>query len=173
MGALPGYTAVLVDASPYRLRYLLTCTGVGGASTIIPNALGATPDLRTDALGAASFGTLGLPILKAMQVTLDTSVGAQAAQVQARNLLLEGPIKVTITPRSGVGGVGVPDMVAVDANEGAAAGDPPSAGYFVYLLAALGQGRGHAGETLYLDIKLRHTIDDGGVKVDDDTTRPV
>jgi hypothetical protein len=87
--------------------------------------------------------------------------------VQARNLLLEGPIHVQITPRLGDPGLPPPGPGpewAIDANEGAAAGDPGSAGYFVYVLESPGQN-GVSNSTAYLDIKLRRTVDDGGVRV--------
>jgi hypothetical protein len=166
MGVLPGITVELVDETPYRLRYLLTATGDLGA-TVIPNAAGASPDLRTDALAAAERGVFGVPILKAMQVPLDTSPGAPAAQAQARNLLLEGPIHVQITPRLSDPAFQPPGPGpewAIDANEGAAAGDPASAGYFVYVLESPGTN-GIANSTAYLDIKLRRTKDDGGIAV--------
>jgi hypothetical protein len=166
MGVSPGILVELVDKTPYRLRYLLTATGDLG-DTIIPNAEGVSPDLRSDALAAAQRGVFGIPILKAMQVPLDTGGGAPAPQAQARSLLLEGPIHVQITPRLGdpaLPPAGPGPEWAIDANEGAAAGDPGSAGYFVYVLESPGQN-GIANSTAYLDIKLRRTVDDGGVRV--------
>jgi hypothetical protein len=168
MGLTPGITIELVDTTPYRLRYLLTLTGQSAGAVVLPNAAGASPDLRTDALSAAERGVFGIPVLKAMQVPLDTSPGAPAAAVQARNLLLEGPIHVQITPRRGnpvlvPPGPGVVEW-AIDANEGAAAGDPASAGYFVYVLES-SAAQGVEGQTAYLDIKLRRTKDDGGIRV--------
>lgn len=153
MGVLAGITLTRVEATPYRLRYLMTSTG-GGGGTILGNHAGATPDLRTDALTAAENGFQELPLYRALSVPLGWMAGA--AQVQARELLLGGPIHVQITPRSDVN-----VNWAVDANEGAAAGDAASAGFFVYVLASPGA---RVGATAYLDIKLRRTIDDGGVR---------
>jgi hypothetical protein len=43
-------TAVLVEQTPFRLRYLCTHDGQAGNTLTIPNADGATPDLATDAV---------------------------------------------------------------------------------------------------------------------------
>jgi hypothetical protein len=167
MGVSPGITLELVEQTQYRLRYLLTATGDLG-DTILPNAEGASPDLRTDALAAAQPGVFGIPILKAMQVPLEPAgPGVPTPLQQARNLLIEGPIHVQITSRMGDPAIppeGPGPEWAIDANEGAAAGDPASAGYFVYVLESPGQN-GVADSTAYLDIKLRRTKDDGGVRV--------
>lgn len=160
MGALPGTTIQLVERTPYRLRYLLTSTGEIG-DTVLPNAADTTPDLRTDALAAAQHGFFGIPILQAMSVPLNTAGGTPAPQVQARSLLLEGPIEAKIIPRQGAAGAGPGSGWVVDADEGAAAGDPASAGFFVYVISA----GIVAAETAYLDIKLRRTKDDGGIAV--------
>lgn len=65
-------TFALVEATPYRLRYLATHDGAAGNSATIPNAAGATPDLRTDA-------PVGQPIRA-------ITSAAAASQAVARNL---------------------------------------------------------------------------------------
>jgi len=165
MGVLPGHTAVLIESTPYRLRYLLTSLGrQGGGVTVIPNAAGASPDLRTDAASLTrGAGTpFGAPLYELVSIPT-------ANQARARALLLGESAALPaivntgrhahadVTPRVGAGGVGVPAVVTVDANEGAAAGDLPSAGYPVLVIYV---GTSTAGETCYLDLHLKHSYQD-------------
>jgi len=117
-------TFSLVDATPYRLRYLATQDGeissppvaADGFNTI-PNQGGASPDLRTDPI-LTTYGAGGVPILKIMRTRLD-GYGPIAAgaitQAQARALCNSddaagavltnhnvGRCVTTITPRLGL-----------------------------------------------------------------------
>jgi len=157
MGLITNMSATLVEATPYRLRYLLTTTDDRSGAGLISNALGATPDLRTDALTAAQNGIEGLPLYNTVAVPV-------ANQAEARRILLGesgatpavianvgGHCTAQLTPRSGL------RVFTVDANEGAAAGDPASAGYAVYIVYT---GGGSLGDTAYLDIKRARSKDD-------------
>jgi hypothetical protein len=158
MGAA-GITFVLVDSTPYRIRYLMTAGEDG--STVLPNAAGVTPDLRTDALACTLFGTVSgadqIPLFQLLSLAV-----ANQAQARARMLSHVNPeipafdykrrCRVEIQPcRTVVSAT----TWSVDANEGAAAGDPASAGFPV-LIVSNDQGGG-GGDTAYLDIHLLHS----------------
>lgn len=74
MGVAPGCTIALVEATPHRLRYLLTASGTGAVTTL-PNTGGVTPDLTTDCVKAVSP-------LRELVTTAITS------QAEARRLLM-------------------------------------------------------------------------------------
>ena len=154
----------LVDATPYRLRYLCTTRGGGPALFVIPNALGATPDLRTDAL--TSPAASGLSLLSRALTTAVTNA-AQARKVLCNDdtsalpaqAVVDGyRARIKITPRRPtVAGVGdnAWDRIACDANEGLAAGSAPSTGFAVVVYARSAQAQGQA--SVYIDIELIHT----------------
>lgn len=164
MGAGPSVTFQLVEATPYRLRYLLTSQGQPG-STVLPNAAGATPDLRTDSLGGAESGTFGVPLNRLLNVPV-------ANQAEARRLLMGertigSPAIITtglqahaeVHARTGAAGTGVGGTWLVDADEGANAGDPASAGFAVLVVTP--PDGAVAEDVAYLDIHLKRTYDDG------------
>lgn len=157
MGVTPSVTLALVDSTPYRLRYLMTATGQPGFTTL-PNALGVTPDLRTDAqAGALSSVGSGAPLLEVLGIAVADQAGARRLLlgdvVASAAPLLPGGLhaRAKITPRNRGGLVGW----AVDADEGAAAGDPASAGFGVYVIDPPTNAAG--GEEAYLDIHLSHS----------------
>lgn len=148
-------TFTLVERTPYRLRYLATTLGAEDPfdTGVIPNAAGVTPDLRTDA-GVWN----GQPI--------DNLVSTPAAnQAAARELLLGDTLTTNAdieVPRAHthiimrtIGDPGGEPTWAVDANEGAAAGSAPSAGFAVLQVF----GPSVADETAYIDIDYQHTFD--------------
>lgn len=155
---LGGATAKLVESTPFRLRYELTSTGVP-PSSVIPNAGGATPDLKTDNLPPSA------PFASPLRSLLDAPVSNQE---QARAVLMghqnvPGAPNITkvyrahttVTPRQAPD---VPTAVptwTVDVNEGAAAGDPASAGRVVIVV----QAPGAPGYTAELDVYAQHTFD--------------
>jgi len=155
----PVITIALIDATPYRLRYLLTDAG-NGANVILTNRglTEATPDLRGDcARAAARSNADGAPLLA--QVSL-----AVANQAQARHVLNGEDVAGTQVPAAANvirahckvrGRTGRNDW-DVDVNEGAAAGDAGSAGFPVVLVGS----DGVAGTTAILDIHLTHTMID-------------
>ncbi len=118
----------LVEATPYRLRYLATQDGVISSPPVaadgfdtIPNDAGATPDLQTDILAAAGARggpSGGLPLQAPIRARLD-GIGPVAAgalnQAQARAILNSDDnalavltnqnvprAQIRITPRLGV-----------------------------------------------------------------------
>jgi hypothetical protein len=156
---LPAITIALIEATPYRLRYLLTDSG-NGANVILTNRglAEATPDLRGDcARAAAGNDSASAPLLE--QVSLPT-----ANQAQARHVLnghneagVQVPTAANIIRAHCrvVGRTGRNDW-DVDVNEGNAAGDAGSAGFPVVLVGS----DGVAGTTAILDIHLTHTHHD-------------
>jgi hypothetical protein len=84
-------SVTLVSATPERLLY--RCNADGGApnTVTIPNAGGASPDLRTDALSATTPGAGGSPMLALIRARLDgygpLPAGVALTQAQARALL--------------------------------------------------------------------------------------
>lgn len=171
-------TAVLVEASAYLLKYLLTQDGVSAGSPfvdstlLLPNNGGATPDLRTDALtGAAAEGASNL--LRIMRARID-GFGPIAAgpltQAQARALLNSDDAtnavltnrnimscRLHVYPRSqgaagaGVGGQsGAPVTWLCDASVDVS-GDP--------IVGVTTARRPPQASTAYLEIKLRHSYD--------------
>ncbi|UCC72053.1 MAG: hypothetical protein JSV86_17045 [Gemmatimonadota bacterium] len=152
-------TIVLIDATPYRLRYRLTDFGNGGNVILTNRGLAeATPDLRGDcARAAAANGMAGTPLLT--QVSLGV-----ANQAEARHVLNGHNEAGVQTPALAnvirahcrvVGRTGRNDW-DVDVNEGFAAGDAPSTGFPVVLVGS----DGVAGTTAILDIHLTHTHHD-------------
>lgn len=158
MGVQP-ISFTLVDATPYRLIYSVVS---GTGPTVLPNAGGGTPDLRTDA-ESATPGSGRNPMLEVVST-------AVVNQVEARKLLLgEQPVPGATTPASArilrararitnrseniSGSLGNWD---VDADEGAAAGSPGSAGFPVFLVDV---APGSDGIVAYLDIFVMHTYD--------------
>jgi hypothetical protein len=150
MGQSASVNFTLVDATPYRNRYLLTPTGVSG-TTVLPNAAGATPDLRTDLTENHAGG---------LRKAVTTPVANQA---EARRILLGeenagaplqahiGRAHCYITPRGGTR-----LRWAVDADEGAAAGSAPSAGFPV-LLVFVDASEIVIGDSAYLDVVFEHS----------------
>jgi len=156
-------TFALVDATPYRLRYLATQDGVVSSPPVaadglatIPNDGGATPDLRTDATVNAGPG--GPVLRKLLRVRLD-GYGPLAAgaitQAQARALMNSddaagavltnynvGRAVTTVTPRLGL--IAWATDWNVDVN-----GDP---------VCEVRSATGTAA-TAYVDIHYRHTYD--------------
>jgi hypothetical protein len=137
MGAGPSVTFQLVDATPYRLRYLCTSVGGGSNPTVLPNAGLATPDLRTDAVAAAP-GSGRNPILEVVSTPV-------ADQAEARRILMG---ELSAPPNAALGlhahsrtsqrgtniGLAVINWTT-DADEGAAAGSAASAGFAVLLIS--------------------------------------
>lgn len=167
MGAGPSVTATLVDATPYRLRYLLESTGQPGTSVLTNENAIPTPagllivgvDLRFNARDGIPTAVPGMPLFE----LLGTAVANQA---EARRLLLgEGGalpqivntgqhIHSDITQRAF--DADNPGSWRVDADEGANAGVAASAGFGVLLItppAAV------ANLEAYLDVHLKHSID--------------
>ena len=156
-------TVALVDATPYRLRYLATQDGVISSPPVAADGLvtilndgGATPDLRTDA--TVNAGPSGPALRKLLRVRLD-GYGPVAAgainQAQARALMNSddaagavlinhnvGRAVTAITPRTGV------IAWATDWNVDAQ-GDP---------VCEVRSATGTVA-TAYVDIHYRHTYD--------------
>jgi len=157
-------TATLVDATPYRLRYLMTQDGVVSSPPVaadglvtIPNTLGgATPNLHTDSIVNAGPGG---PVLHKIMNARIAGFGPLAAgaltQAQARALCNSddaagavltnynvGRAVTTITPRLGLIAWATDWNVDVQ-------GDP---------VCEVRSATGTAA-TAYLDIHYRHTYD--------------
>ena len=143
----------LRTVSPNRMRYAVVSTGGGGPLTVLPNAGAATPDLRTDAVGAGdgSGRNLLLEILSTPVVTqVDARIllqgdfdGSVATLDESRNPHCE----LRLTQRGDGAG---PAAWNVDVDEGANAGNAPSAGFAVIIVdipTAVG-----AGLLAYLDV---------------------
>ncbi len=155
MGVGP-ITFTLVEATPYRLIYSVTG---GTGPTVLPNAGAATPDLRTDA-AAATPGSGRNPILEVVSTPV-------ADQAEARRVLL-GENLVAAPPASRIlrahvtftqfdsNGQTVFANWSVDADEGAAAGSAPSAGFSVLIID---ESAGEEAMTGLLDIFVAHTYD--------------
>lgn len=156
MGGAPGITFALVDATPYRLRYL--CTVVGGAQPVVlPNAAGATPDLRTDA-DAATPGSARNPLLEVVSTPVTNQAEARRVMLGEQGLPAASRklrAYCRMQPRRAAG-VAFVNWI-VDANEGAAAGDPGSAGFPVLVVDVSDVGQ--VGALAYLDIFAAHTHD--------------
>jgi hypothetical protein len=145
-------TFALVEVTPHKLRYLATAAASTNSfdTGVIPNAAGVTPDLRTD---ASTFE----------QSALDKLVSTAAANQAAARALLNGDLLDTVgelpTERAHLS-VMPRDAIAagesswtVDANEGAAAGAAPSAGFAVIVV------NGPSGaNTAYITLQFDHTI---------------
>lgn len=123
-------TASLIERTPNKLRYL--CVSNGGAtaspdSVVIPNADGVTPDLRTDAAGFT-----GSALDDLVSTTPIADQAAARALLNGTGLTAVGDLPtsrgiLSITPRNSLGD----QHWGIDANEGAAAGSAPSAGFAV------------------------------------------
>jgi hypothetical protein len=153
----------LIEATPYRLRYLLADSG-NGQNVILTNRslTEATPDLRGDCARAAAANRLaGAPLLA--QVSLGVTNQNQARHVLNGHELTDAGAPITVPAAANVirahckitGRTGRNDW-DVDVNEGAAAGDAQSAGFPVVIVGS----DGVAGSTAYLDIFLVHTRHD-------------
>jgi len=153
----PQITIQLVDATPYRLRYLLS-DGGNGIQVILTNIgpAQATPDLRGDATRAAAANNLATtPLLDLVSLAVvnqaearHVMAGHDAPATPAAANIIRAHMK--IVPNMGTGNW------IVDTDEGAAAGNAPSAGFAVVLIASGGQ----AAATAYLDIHATHTMID-------------
>ncbi len=157
----------LVDATPYRLRYLATQDGVitspsnpdVDALATIPNNGGATPDLRTDIETVSVSGAGGIPLREIIRARLDgfgpLAPGA-LTQAQARAIMnSDDPTSAVLTnqrvgravcrvyPRTGNN---VPWAVDVNVD---GQGDP---------VIEVRSGTGTAA-TAYVDVHFRHTDD--------------
>jgi hypothetical protein len=160
MGATPAISFQLVDATPYRLRYLCTTFGGGQLPVVLPNAGQATPDLRTDAASAAP-GSGQNPMITVVST-------AVVNQVEARKVLLgEQPVPGALTP-AGARKLRAHCQITqrnpaaaalvnwdVDADEGANAGSAASAGFPVLVLDL--STNLEDGVTAYLDIFVADT----------------
>lgn len=159
-----GPTVTLVDATPYRLRYLVDRVSRANPIVIIPNGGGASPDLWTDALSAA--GQAGSLPLLARALNQAVATGG-TGQGEARKVLLEDDTSATpaqvaidgyrvhckLTPR----GPTLPQVgISIDANEGANAGAPASSNGRAVLVIGVGTGQVTDGYH-YLDVELVHT----------------
>lgn len=145
-------TVALVEVTPFRLRYLATQDGQAGALATIPNAVGATPDLGTDILGASGPSPL--------QALIDAgrdgykSVGPTLTQAEARALLnSDDPTRAVLT-NNNVGRA----VLSVTGR------DAPAVGWAVDVNVAAGQPvievrSGAAAATAYVDLHYRHTDD--------------
>lgn len=159
-------TFTLVDATPWRLRYLATQDGVISSPPVaadgfntIPNQGGATPDLRTDIGTVTTSGADGIPLQKIIRARLDgfgplapgplTQAQARAimnSDDSASNVLTNQRVGRAITeviPRLGQGVTWAAD-VNVDGD-----GDPT-----VEIRSDVG-----VASTAYVDIHRRHTFD--------------
>lgn len=157
----------LVDATPYRLRYLATQDGVissppnvaDGFNTI-PNAAGVSPDLKTDIDTVSTSGAGGIPLQKIIDAGRD-GFGPLAAgaltQAQCRAIMNSddaasavltnqrvGRAITKVTPRTGQG-----VAWAVDINASLGDGFP-----VVEVRSDVG-----VAATAYVDIHFRHTDD--------------
>lgn len=158
----------LVEATPYRLRYLATQDGVISSPPVaadgfntIPNDAGATPDLQTDILtagGARGEPSGGLPLQVPIRARLDgigPIVAGALNQAQARAIFNsdDNAIAVLVNqyvprcqirhdPRLGV------IAWATDANVDGQ-GDP-----VIEVRSEVG-----AAATCYIDLHLEHTGD--------------
>jgi len=167
-------TFALVEATPYRLRYLATQDGVISSPPVaadgfntIPNDGGASPDLRTDAVdGVSGVGVQGpSPARNILRARLDGYgvVGPGAlTQAQARALLNSHLPEVNLGPgnrltvrailrvqgRTSAGANTNNYFWAVDANVDAQ-GDP-----VIEVRSAVG-----VAGTAYVDMIVRHTRD--------------
>lgn len=151
-------TAALVEATPYRLRYLLTSDGQDSSpsdpdidgSVTIPNDLGVTPDLGTD----AAAGHLDRVINVRRNGYGPFAAGVALNQAQARALVnsddpgnvlgndLIGRCVCEVTGRTGR----LSWAVDVDVD---GQGDP----------VVIARCEPDAAGTGYLDIHFRHTYD--------------
>lgn len=148
MGAGTDITFTLVYASPTRLRYRITGTGAGTPPTVLPNAGGVSPDLRTDAEGASpgSGRNLLLEILStpaATQAAARKLLQGELGGAELESESEEPHARIEVQLRDGSRGI------TVDANEGAAAGSVPSAGFAVIVVDNAGSGTSVAG---YIDV---------------------
>ncbi|KKN02936.1 hypothetical protein LCGC14_1112650 [marine sediment metagenome] len=142
--------AVLVNSTPYRLRYLLTNTSPLGAALTIPNDNGVTPDLRTDLAGDPSSA------LRQVMFAGVNGIGTVAAgaltQANARDILLGdelGTVGNDLVPRA---------MCTISPRTGPAQGwavDVNVDGQFDPVVLITAQVGVAVGATAYLDIWFR------------------
>lgn len=150
-----------IESTPHRLRYELTTIGVPSEFTVISNSGGASPDLKTD--NAPPAGAFASPLRALIDAHVDNQ--AQARAVLSGHQDVPGAPTITrmnrarmsITPRTTptlTGPITIPAWT-VDANEGAAAGDPASAGRAVVIV----QGPPVADYTAELEIFVPHSYE--------------
>jgi hypothetical protein len=144
--------ARLVESTPYRLRYELTTVGAPNENTVIGNSGGPSPDLKTDNLPPA--GAFASPLRNLINAPVENQDQARAVLLGHQNVPGAPPITnryrahMTITPRDNpevVIGSPIIPVWRVDANEGAAAGDPASASRVV-VVAQGPQLKGYSAE---------------------------
>ena len=151
----------LVEVTPYRLRYLITCTteGEGPIDTfVIPNAFGATPDLRTDAFTA--FGRSPIfnlvaftPVPTDIQAMIRLCGDGAPNSLFSNKFLLERPRAHLYVTSRGPGAVGAATWSARP-RDGASAGSAPSANFSVVEVT----GPSIVFEQCYVDLDYEHTF---------------
>ena len=134
-GPVIGFAAVIVESTPYRLRYRLTANGQGGGGWISNFGGGASPNLHTDLTPNAVVAPT--EPRGPLRDLIDTPVASAA---EARRLLCGEENAgapnfahvrrghVFIRCRADPTGAIAPQPWTVDVDEGAAAGDALSAG---------------------------------------------
>lgn len=149
----------LVTVTPYRLRYLCTRTTVEQGDTVatgvLPNAAGASPDLRTDSAVWRNYAMNAL----VSKAALNQSAARRILLGVDTTQFLDFPRAHTIiVPRNSQAGALLTPQWSVDANEGAAAGSAASAGFGVLIVKGPVEPLNIAPEA-YLDIYFQHTDD--------------
>jgi len=152
-------TAKLVESTPHRLRYELTSTGEQNAFLVIPNSGKSSPDLKTD--NSPPAGAFASPLRGLINAPVQNQDQARAVLMGHQNVSGAPPItnvnraRTVLTPRGiPAGQITVPAWLA-DADEGAAAGDPASAGRAVVVVHAPPA----TGYTAELEIFVPHSYD--------------
>lgn len=167
MAAIVAFT--LKTVTPYRLRYLCSTVDIHDGDSIsvgvLPNAGGATPDLRTDTMIWHGYPISDLVSTPAANQTLARRLLLADRQVAPADLDFERG-NTLLTPRNSWNVFTFFPKWSVDANEGAAAGDPASAGFPVFTLTGppgiLIPGAGPpipVPAECYLDLYFHHTDD--------------
>jgi hypothetical protein len=150
-----------IESTPHRLRYELTTIGAPNEVTVITNSGAPSPDLRTD--NSPPAGAFVSPLRALINAHVMDQKQARAVLSGHQNVIgaptvtRMGRARMTITARTApteVGPITIPVWV-VDANEGAAAGDPASAGRAVVVV----QGPPIADYTAELEIFVPHSYE--------------
>ena len=151
--------AKCVESTPHRLRYELTSTGEQNEFLVISNSGGGSPDLKTD--NAPPSGAFASPLRALINAPVENQTQARAVLLGHQSVSGAPPItnvnraRMTITPRTvPAGPITVPAWM-VDTNEGAAAGDPASAGRAVVIV----QGPPAPNYTAELEIFVPHSYE--------------
>lgn len=170
-------TAVLVEATGYMLKYLLTQDGVSTGSPTtdstlqIPNNGGASPDLRTDALtGAAAEGHNKLQeIIRARIDGYGPLAAGALSQAQSRALLNSDDAANAVLTNRNVMSAQLSIYPRTQGAAGVVGGQAGSGVVWLCDAAIDGSGdptvnvgtarRPPAASTAYLVIKLRHSMD--------------